>query len=419
MAISRPLLLALIGAVLAAATFFVATNAHDVSTDGTTAVVPATAKAQAQAPAAKPAAATLSAGETLKAALSTPPVKSGRFEGSASVSGTGSDGSVSVSGRFQLAGPTDMPKLDVELSVDGAGKDVDAGFVSTGDKGYLVSDGTAYQLPEEAWSQAVQARTTPNAGQAAPTLASLGLDPSSWVRNVKDEGTEEVDGVETKHVTATIDAAAALRDVSKAAGGAATLPPNAAAGVKDASLDAWVGTEDKIIRRVTADVGVGKATIKLDFRLSEVNDPQTIDTPDKVSDTLPAGLLGGAAPAFTQGLSLATGASPKALELPANNYPQRLDRAVGDHREVVLFFHQERGFDDQATAEAVRALDRRTRVLVLSDDVRNADRYGKLVEDLGVSQAPSIVIVDRKGKARLIEGYIDAESLVQEVSDAR
>ena len=56
---------------------------------------------------------------------------------------------------------------------------------------------------------------------------------------------------------------------------------------------------------------------------------------------------------------------------------------------------------------------------MLSDDVAAVDRYGKLVEDLGVSQTPSIVIIDRKGKARLIEGYVDSNTLTQAVSDAR
>ena len=90
-----------------------------------------------------------------------------------------------------------------------------------------------------------------------------------------------------------------------------------------------------------------------------------------------------------------------------------------DHRRALLFFRQDQGLDDRATAEAVRALDRRTNLLVLSDDVRNADRYGKLVEDLGVTRAPSIVLVDRQGKARLIEGYVDSQSLLQAASDAR
>ena len=57
--------------------------------------------------------------------------------------------------------------------------------------------------------------------------------------------------------------------------------------------------------------------------------------------------------------------------------------------------------------------------MVLTDDIRNVDRYGKLLEDLGVNQAPAIVIIGRSGKAQLIEGYVDGPSLVQVVADAR
>ena len=67
----------------------------------------------------------------------------------------------------------------------------------------------------------------------------------------------------------------------------------------------------------------------------------------------------------------------------------------------------------------LRDVNRRTQALVLSDDVAAVDRYGQLVEDLGVSQTPSIVIIDQKGKARLIEGFVDSNTLTQAVSDAR
>jgi hypothetical protein len=67
----------------------------------------------------------------------------------------------------------------------------------------------------------------------------------------------------------------------------------------------------------------------------------------------------------------------------------------------------------------MRDVDRRTKALVLTDHVDAVERYGKLVEDIGVSQTPSIVIIDRSGKARLIEGYVDADTLTQAVADAR
>jgi hypothetical protein len=42
-----------------------------------------------------------------------------------------------------------------------------------------------------------------------------------------------------------------------------------------------------------------------------------------------------------------------------------------------------------------------------------------MVEDLGVNQTPAVVVIDSRGSARLIEGYVDSKSLVQVVADAR
>ena len=98
----------------------------------------------------------------------------------------------------------------------------------------------------------------------------------------------------------------------------------------------------------------------------------------------------------------------------------KAERAVADNRKVVIFFENHKGLDDRAVEQSVRSLDRRTKsVVVLTDDVRNVDRYGSMVEDLGVNQAPAIVVIGRSGKASLIEGFIDADSLVQVVADAR
>ena len=86
----------------------------------------------------------------------------------------------------------------------------------------------------------------------------------------------------------------------------------------------------------------------------------------------------------------------------------------------MILFQNPRALDDKAVADSVRSLDRKTKnVVVLSDDLRNVDNYGKLLEDLGVTQAPAIVIIGRSGKAQLVEGYIDGPSLVQVVADAR
>ncbi len=419
MAISRPLLLALLGVVLLGATIVAVQSTRSSSSDDSApaAGTQTPADAGGAAPTSSKAAA-LSPDAALRSAFSFDEIKSARFEGSFSADVDGDDsGKVEVSGRFQRGGPDDMPKLDVRVDGTGFGGDTDFGFVSTGDKGYVVADGTGYQLPDEAWSQAVEANATQSSATPAPGLASF--DASSLVERASNEGTEEIDGVETQHVSATLDIDGAVREFARVAGARPAQLSGAGAEIERAELDVWVGSDDKLVRKVEAEVTGKGESLRLQLQLSEVNDPQTVEAPDKVSDVLPANVLGGATPAFSSGLSLATGVDPQAIELPTNDKPRRLARAVADHRMALILFIQPRGLDDQATARAVREVAGKTKALVLTDDVRNTKRYGKLVEDLGVNQAPAVVIVDRDGKAHLIEGFVDRETLIQELSDAR
>ena len=95
-------------------------------------------------------------------------------------------------------------------------------------------------------------------------------------------------------------------------------------------------------------------------------------------------------------------------------------RAVEQNKPVVVFFRNPKALDDDATAESVKYLDANAKKLVVfTDDVANTRRYGRLVENLGVTQAPAIVFINRRGKASLVEGYVDGPSLAQVIADAR
>jgi hypothetical protein len=98
--------------------------------------------------------------------------------------------------------------------------------------------------------------------------------------------------------------------------------------------------------------------------------------------------------------------------------PAAVAHAVSRGRVVVLAFFQP-GADDRASAAAVAALRGRHMAVVVTDRIGNVAHYGPLVEGIGIDQAPAIVIVDRQRRARLIEGYVDPETLAQEVSDVR
>jgi hypothetical protein len=112
----------------------------------------------------------------------------------------------------------------------------------------------------------------------------------------------------------------------------------------------------------------------------------------------------------------ANAVSPKAGA--SQGLPVSVAEALGQHRVVVLYFGGH-GADDALTAASVRDLKASagSDVAVFTDDLSNLADYRRVVEGLDVSQAPSIVIVGRDRKARLLEGFIDAGSLRQDVAD--
>lgn len=117
-------------------------------------------------------------------------------------------------------------------------------------------------------------------------------------------------------------------------------------------------------------------------------------------------------------------AKPAAKPAPAkkkavdSGVPPKVERALAADRTVVLFFRQG-GADDVATASAVAPLRGTKGVSVFSADISKLARYRRVIASLGVTQAPSVVIVGKDRKATLIEGFVDEGTLKQQVRDAR
>ena len=98
--------------------------------------------------------------------------------------------------------------------------------------------------------------------------------------------------------------------------------------------------------------------------------------------------------------------------------PAPVARAVRSGKVTLLFFRQANGADDAATARAVAA-QRSRGVAVFSASIKDLDRYRAVVADLGLTQAPAVVILGKDRNARVLEGFIDVETLAQEVADSR
>ena len=397
MALSRPFLLAVLGAVLLGATVLAVQNARTSSdSDSAPALVQTTG-------AATPAGTNSTAGpaDTLRSAFDFGDLKSGRFDAKL---GVGKSTALRVSGAFAAGETKGLPNFKVRISAGG----LHGGFVSVDGKAYFVRGDTGWRVPAALW--------TPVADN--PPLA---VHPSTWVRDVKSEGTATIGGVKTEHVSASIDPKAVVNDLAQATGQSGGKPPKALSrAVKRGEIDAWVGTDDHILRRLSANLTLaGGGRLGLDVRLTDVNEPQQIEAPSHVRAGAPEGAFGTLAQTLAGGIGGATGQDTVSLDALTSPNPRRAARAVHKHKKVVILFRNSRGLDDRAMASVMRSVDGRTKALVLSDDVQAVDRYGKLLEDLGVSQTPSIVIIDRSGKARLIEGYVDSDTLTQAVADAR
>jgi hypothetical protein len=428
MAISRPFLLALLGAVLLGATFFAVQSARNSTGDEAAPAVQQVEPAeQAAAPAEPAATPALSPKEALEAALSPSGVDSTAFTATLLARGGGGRASIELSGAYEVGAANDLPDIELKVSARGLERDqrFQGGFVSVDEAAYFTQGESAWRLPDEVWGPLVD--------QAArngfdPQRFSLPVDPRKWLGEAKSEGTETIDGVETTHVSATVDEERVARDVLaalRASGQEIDGSPVAAVrrGVKSAELDAWVGTEDRIVRRLAVESVIvddgERGVLSLDVRLTGVNKPQDIEAPANVSQGMPAGLLGQFADGFATSLSRRVGGQPLSLAALTSPNPRKAARAVAGGKKVVILFQNPDGLDDRAMRGVMRQLDARTRAVVLTDDVDAVDRYGSMVEDLGVSQTPAVVLIDRRGEARLIEGYVDTDTLAQAVADAR
>jgi hypothetical protein len=110
---------------------------------------------------------------------------------------------------------------------------------------------------------------------------------------------------------------------------------------------------------------------------------------------------------------------PRAREPRAEGVPISVQRALDARKLVVVFFYEPGSADDRATARSVNALRSRPGVAVFGDPIGRVGKYRGLINGLGVSQAPAVVIVSKGRTARVIQGYVDPATLAQDVADAR
>ena len=139
----------------------------------------------------------------------------------------GQEGSIdaSVQGPFQSNGDATLPSvdLDVHASVDSGSDpsfDFDGGLTLTSDGAFVGLDGQEYQLDDSTF-QAVKASYEQSAAQqqrqASRARWSSSASTRSWVTDLTNEGTEDLDGTEVVHVSGTADVPKIVADLNDVA----------------------------------------------------------------------------------------------------------------------------------------------------------------------------------------------------------
>ena len=143
--------------------------------------------------------------------------KSGRFDAKLNASLQGSQGGrqgnaeVQMNGAFQTEPNSSAPQLIADMTIVGAGAPLQLGVVSTGDQAFIKAQGAVYRVPPAEFQKTFAAQGS--GGESTTPLAALGVDPKSWLVNASDEGSADVGGVETDHVTADVNTEKMIDDV--------------------------------------------------------------------------------------------------------------------------------------------------------------------------------------------------------------
>jgi hypothetical protein len=235
--------------------------------------------------------------------------------------------------RIRASGPYRSEKgkppefdINLKIGVEGGGASIDTGRISVGDRAWIKFQGGFYEVPAE---QVKSANEAFQSGKKKRDEVKGGnVNPRDWITNAKDEGDEEVAGVDTKHVSGQLDVRKMVSDLNafvsragKSLGAGAGVPKplsqstldKVAQVVRNPTFDVYIGNDDERVRRLSANVqlavpeqdrqvarGIEGGSLELTIEFRDVGKPQKIEPPaqsrplsDLTKQLGGAGALGG------------------------------------------------------------------------------------------------------------------------------
>jgi hypothetical protein len=229
-----------------------------------------------------------------------------------SPSDSGGKITASLTGPFQSSSDGSLPALDFDVKalVDAAGSNIDfeggvtltsdAGYISYAGKDYELDSGT-FDLLQSSYQQSSQLQD--QQGDQNSSLSQFGIDPSAWVTDLTNEGTEDLDGTEVVHISGSADVPKLVEDLTTVAeqtGQAKELNPSDLQqlddSVEQADIDVYAASDDSTLREFDLEVqladptgsGAGPTTVSLKVGIGNPGEDQQIEAP---SDAQPIAAL--------------------------------------------------------------------------------------------------------------------------------
>ncbi len=231
-------------------------------------------------------------------------VTSGVLEVAVNVEATGDqDGTLrfDLSGPFDATDPDRLPSVDLDAKADvessGGSFGFDGGLTVTADGAFVGFSGGEYELDAQTFARLQQSYEQAAAGrgkqdEGAGSLARFGLDPQSWVSDVSEAGTTDIDGEEYVHVEGEVDVPgmfSELNEVAARSGSAEDREAVRALGelermIDSASIDVYASEGEHELRRVDLMVGIedprgGEVSLGLEIGLADPGSSQVITAP--------------------------------------------------------------------------------------------------------------------------------------------
>jgi hypothetical protein len=202
----------------------------------------------------------------------------------------------------------------------------------------------------------------------------------------------------------------ALRPTADSGGGGGSTPANSAPATPHKAGGSLPG-------------GVGRAVNKANQTAAQANQAgqahqqaaNQVGRQAATRSTKPASV---AKPAPARKTAPATTSKPAAGPR-ATSGPSQVHAALAHGKVVAILFWNPKSSDDRAVRDEIAQVSNHGgRALIVVASIGQVSRYGEVTRNVQVTQSPTVLIVDRARKARLLAGYTDRAEIGQAVSDA-